>query len=502
MKTKATIFFLFIFFNFNFYAQKAPLKFKKLTQEEIELTEYNNYSAVMTYDYGQMYFDTNPNGKNLFIFNKRHVRIKILTEDGLKYAKVKFFYNSMSCERYSGELSYSVRAFTHNILKDGSVKTTRLKNKNITHTDSTNCIVKAEFEFPNAKVGSILEYEITVPSLNVIKPKTWYFQNELPVIYSEFRAKIPEDFQYLFLVKNVKELFEQDSSFYDELINYSFTYKRRRYNSTLNLSGKQYRFVNKYMPPIKNKTDAEKINIHVKRISSGEATYPWKKLTRALMITTIDSYYTRTPAQRSLLNYPEAYIIYNLKTWEELNNSLLFGENYGLAIVKYWNCDSILNTILKNKNTQYEKAEAIYKFIRKNMVWNNQYSIYADVSDNFFKKLYSKSGGKIKMNSIGAYFEVGKGSSSEINFVLMYLLNKAKIKVSPVLANTKNNDDVDKDVPLANQFTTTIAMIEINGEYKLLDAALPESSFNKISNQLDTNQMFIVRKDNFGWYEE
>lgn len=499
---KNTAFILLFILSLNLYAQKCPIKFKKLTKEEIELTEYNGYSAVITYDYGQMFFDTNPNGENLFIFNKRHVRIKILSEEGLKYSKVTFLYHDMNCEKYSGELSYSLKAYTHNISEDGKIKTTRLKHKNIKHKDSTNCLVKAEFEFLDVKVGSILEYEINIPSLNLIKPETWYFQKELPVIYSEFRARIPDDFTYAFFVKNIKDLYKQDSSYYDYVINYNFEYNRRKYSTVLNLSGKQYIFVNKYMSPIRNKADAEKINIHVKRISAGDTSFPWRKLTRALMITTNYSYYSRTPSQRRLIQYPSAYIIYYLKTWEELNKSLLFDENFGLAIIKHWNCDSLFNSIIKNKNSDTEKAIAIYNFVKKKMFWNNKYSVFADVSDNLLKKIYSKSGGKVKLNNIGTYFNEGKGTSSEINFVLMYLLNKANIKVYPVLANTTDNDVLDKDIPVINQFTTTIAMIELNDKKILLDAAFPDSKFNNISQKLDKKQMFIVRKENFGWFIE
>lgn len=504
MKTQFIFILLIIYTCFSF-AQKAPLKWKKLTKEEIDLKVYNNnpnIPAVVLYDYGQMYFDINPNGNKLFIFNKRHVRIKILNKEGLKYAKVKFLYNDMNCEQYYGELSFSVKAVTHNFPGDGKIKTSRLKYRNIKHSDSIGCTKIAEFEFPNAKVGSIIEYIITTPSLELIKPKTWYFQNSIPVIHSEFRARIPDNFQYIFSVQNIKELPVQDSSYYDKILTYRYKYNRRLYNSTINLSGIEYRFVNKFMPILSNKKDAEKISIHLKRIETKANNYVWQKLTKALMITTHPNYERRTPLQRQMLPYPAGYVIYYLPTWAEMNTDLLFDDKFGMAIIKHWDCDSILQSIITPTQTKLEKAETIYNYVKTNMKWNNKYSLYADVSDNMLKKLYNKMGATIKLHNIGKYLKKGEGTSAEINFVLMHLLNKAKIKVYPVLTNTTDNEIIDKSVSDIKQFKTTIALVEINNKKILLDAASPKSTFSKITDKFDKKQMFIVRKEDFGWFDE
>ncbi|MCF6365486.1 MAG: DUF3857 domain-containing protein [Bacteroidales bacterium] len=499
---KAQIYILLIFLSLTAIAQKDPIKWKKLTKEEIELKEYKGASAVVLYDYGQMYFDINPNGENLFLFRKRHVRIKILNEAGLKYAKIKFSYNDMSCEQYFGEQSYYVKAVTHNIDETGQIIVSKVKNRDIKITDSVRCIKNAEFEFPNAKIGSILEYIITIPTLKLIKPDSWHFQSKIPVIYSEFRAKIPQKFKYVFSVKNIEELPVKDSSFYDKLISYKYKINRNTYSAFMDLSGKEYRFVNKYMPVLQNKKDEEKINIHLKRITAEPSDYSWEKLTKALMITTWSDYDRRTPVQRKNLSYPAPYVIYYLPSWSELNENLLYGKNFGLALIKYWNCKSIIDSVIENKQTEREKAEAIYNFVRKKMKWNNKYSIYADVSDSFIKKMYGKIGASVKLNNVGLYFDEGTGTSAEINFVLMHLLKKAGLKVYPVLANTFDNEILDKNISQINQFKSVIALLEIGNNKYLLDAAEKDSKFSEISKKYDPEQMFIIRRTNFGWLSE
>jgi len=480
-------------------AQELPFKWKEISKEEIDLKEYNGAPAVVTYSYGQMFFDTNPNGENLYLFMTKHVRIKILNEEGLKHSKVKFTYHDMNCERYQGENSYIFKGFTHNVNDIGEIKSTKLKSKYISHKDSSNCQVIAEAEFQNVKVGSIIEYKISTPTLKFINPDSWEFQSEIPVIYSEFRARVPRYFKYNFLLKNINDLYEQDSSFYDKVLNYKFKYRNNLYSQVLDLSGKEYRFVNQYMPPVSEMKKAERIKIHLKEARTDPGNYAWKRLTHALSITTWEDYERRSPNQRKMLTYPPGYFIYYIPSWRELNEGLLKSEKFGIATIKFWDCDELVDSLTKGIKNDIEKAELIYYFVKENMVWNGSYNIYADVSDNFFKRLYAKTGAKVNLNNVGEFFEEGEGSSSEINFVLMHLLNKAKIEVHPVLLNTKKNVPVDKDIPVIKQFVTVAAYVITEDKTFLLDAAEKDSKFMEISNKYDIDQMFIVRKDEFGW---
>jgi hypothetical protein len=484
------------------YSQNNPIQIKKLTKEEIELKVYEPYPdapAVITYDIGEMYFDTNPNGQNLFLFQKRHVRIKILNEEGLKYAKIKFEFSDMNCENLFGELSYNLKGFTHHITENGEIKSIKVKYKNITVKDTTNCKKVAEVTFPDVQIGSIIECVLIIPTLKLIKPDSWYFGRDIPVIYSEFRAYIPNDFEYLFSLKNIDVLPSEDSTFYNKLLSFRFKAGNYIINSNINLSGKMFRFVNYHVPIAETPLEAQKINIMLKRITAKQSDYAYKKLTRSLMITTWDDYDKRTPGQRRLLPYPPAYVIYYLPTWTELNENLLQSDKFGQALLKFWDCDSIIEKQVQNKNTKAEKAEAIYLFVKENVKWNNQYALYADVSDNLLKTIYGKTGAKVNYNNIGNYFLEGEGNSAEINFILMYLLKKAKFQVSPVLVNTSDNEPVDVDIPLIDQFKSVMALVEIEGKDIILDASEPESSFHEVSKKYDTKQMYVVRKNNFGW---
>ena len=83
------------------------------------------------------------------------------------------------------------------------------------------------------------------------------------------------------------------------------------------------------------------------------------------MITTWDDYDSRSPGQRKLLPYPPAYVIYYLPSWDESNEKLQKSDQFGQALLKFWDCDSILESILQNKIRDIEKTETIYNLSKR-----------------------------------------------------------------------------------------------------------------------------------------
>ena len=108
--------------------------------------------------------------------------------------------------------------------------------------------------------------------------------------------------------------------------------------------------------------------------------------------------------------------------------NLLKSDRFGLALIKHWNYEQILQDIIKDKEAPEQKMVAIYDYIRKNMKWNGEYTLFVDpVFNNTLTKLYTRITKKMgNEKSLRKPFEEGKGSSSEINFLLIYFLNKAK----------------------------------------------------------------------------
>jgi hypothetical protein len=110
-----------------------------------------------------------------------YVRLKVLTEEGKKYADVEIPYErrGFSIDAVAGRTIHS----------DGSIIpfTGKPYDKIIAKT-STDSYQKKVFSMPNVQVGSILEYRYTLRySDNVAYPPTWYIQNELYLRKAHYR---------------------------------------------------------------------------------------------------------------------------------------------------------------------------------------------------------------------------------------------------------------------------------------------------------------------------
>jgi hypothetical protein len=246
----------------------------------------------------------------------------------------------------------------------------------------------------------------------------------------------------------------------------------------------------------------QKINIHLQYLVNQASDYGYERMMWALVSTLDRSYYSRTPSQRKMISYPSSYVIYNNKDWDNVNSELLRDTRFGLALMKYWDTDELLNGIIEGKTTKKQKAKAIYEYVRANMSWNGVHDIYVDIDDSDLKKIYGAIAKNPDMKDLGDVLKKGKGSSSEINFILIHLLRKAGIKTYSVLSNTKDSYPVDKNIPQVKQFRTVMAMINSGEGDMILDAAHPESQFDSPADIYGNTEKCIIDQQAFRWLEQ
>ncbi len=159
-----------------FYAQKAPIRFGKPSMEELKKSVYDidtSASAIVLCNYG--YFD----GEH--IAYTRLIRLKILKKSGLKYAT--FTFRSM--------LKSSIRGKTFNLV-DGKPVADKLTGKSIYSEEIFNGNYVTKVTMPNVKKGSVIDLELSIPGI----PNEWYFQQDIPMLYSELNMTPSSYVQY------------------------------------------------------------------------------------------------------------------------------------------------------------------------------------------------------------------------------------------------------------------------------------------------------------------
>lgn len=158
------------------YAQKVPMKFGKVSMEDLQMTEYPpdpSAPAVVLCSYGS--YD---NIENRFV---QMMRVKIFKKEGYDFATRKFPTAAKS----------SIRGRTFNLV-DGKIVADKLSGKSVYSEKIIDNYYLVSIAMPNVKEGSVIDIEIQYTGF----PTSWYFQEEVPVVWSELRIGTPKYLSY------------------------------------------------------------------------------------------------------------------------------------------------------------------------------------------------------------------------------------------------------------------------------------------------------------------
>jgi len=161
------------------YAQKAPMKYGKVDQADLDMKVYpadSSAAAVVLCNYG--YFNSRD-----FQF-VHQMRIKILKEEGKSQGD--FFVPATEKAVVKGQIVN---------MENGVPVVTKLGKESIFIERISKNHYQARVACPNVKVGSVIDVEFYYTGL----PSLWKFQETIPVRWSEL---IIEDNQYLSFRKN------------------------------------------------------------------------------------------------------------------------------------------------------------------------------------------------------------------------------------------------------------------------------------------------------------
>jgi len=175
-----------------FFASLAPIQAQdKFDLGELQIDDLgadycpidSSAGAYYLEEYGQTRI-----ASNMKVYFRKVVRLKILSEKELDQANVTVPYlNESSVRRIEG--------FTYNI-EGGELSISELSRDNVFREKVDDDYSNLKLSFPNAKVGSVIEYSYEIEKGDYNSLNTWYFQRTLPVMHSEYNIKIPDYFDY------------------------------------------------------------------------------------------------------------------------------------------------------------------------------------------------------------------------------------------------------------------------------------------------------------------
>ncbi len=328
-------------------AQKAPIKFGDIPMEDIKMTVYDkdsSASAVVLADYGESTISYNQtNGLQLFF--ERIRRIKILTKDGLKWAdfSIPLYHDGTADEKVT-----SLKAVTYN-LENGKILESKAKNEAIIKEKYDDNLNFTKISLPNVKVGSVIEFSYKVTSDFVFNFQDWAFQDEIPTVWSEYRANIPEYYNYQKYMQGYISLSINESGSKPQSV--LITSKER---SGGGFSGVQ--------------TTYETDKIDYQENSNRWVAQDVPAFKEEPHMTSKIDFISKINFELSSTRFPNGNIKNYMGSWEDINTS--YWKRYEPEITGNNFLKKQVEEITAGKITPEDKTAAVFQFVRQNFVWD------------------------------------------------------------------------------------------------------------------------------------
>lgn len=278
-------------------------------------------AAVILSDYGVSFFRTSGSVKLMF---ERRTRIKILKKSGYDWANVEVPLYQQGTRR---ETVSGVKGYTYN-LENGKVIKDKLEQSAVFEERQSENRSTKKFTMPNVKEGSVIEYSYTVTSDFIYNLQEWEFQHTIPTVWSEYRAKIPQYFDYKTLQHGYHKLHDP----------------RDKYDSNTN----GYRWIMVDLPALR------------------EEKY----------ITTLRDYQAKIEFELQMLHVPGKESQVMTGDWGQVIDELLREERFGSQLNRKGFFKNDIAAIVERHKTPEQQMKAIYELVQQHMSWNGKYGIY------------------------------------------------------------------------------------------------------------------------------
>lgn len=299
----------------------------------------------------------------------------------------------------------SLKATTYT-MENGNVVKSKLSKSNVYKEQVHKYLRYKKFAFPNVKDGAVLEYKYTISSPYFWDSKTWYFQSEVPVLYSRFYTKYPEFFVYQPDMRG----------------EYSPKIEKTSSNGSDGYNFKQVSYVCKNLAGLND----EPFVLNPNNMKS------------SLRMELIE------------YNYPGVGYKNFAATWEGIIKDLNKNSSFGHQLN---NTDFLSDKVTKITNgakSEMDKTRLIFDYVKNNYTWNQYHSLYTN-------------------KGIRQTFKTKTGNIADINLLLVAMLQKAHITAFPVVLSSVDNGMLNF-FPSQQKLNYVIAVVYSGDAPHLMDA--------------------------------
>ncbi|NEN22230.1 DUF3857 domain-containing protein [Cryomorpha ignava] len=419
----------------------VPYDVKKVEPEDFSIESDlidNDTEAIYLFDLGDSNLDISTETVLEF---KRLFRIKILSENGLDLAnQIIQLYIGRKDEEKIGK----VKGGVYNLV-NGKVDFEKLKNSDwsLEPYDENHKVTRVAFR--NVKVGSIIELEYSIFSPFIFNMPDWEFQyDDIPVLYSEYYIRHPENIGYKILKMGYHPL-------QSRLITTETRVNSPQGIITNSTVKKVYAYACENVPAMRDEP-----------LMDSPENYRTKIITELHYIDYIsETDYFYKDWEASITDFIEAGEHEMFMTPSDKDNYL------SLDTI---NCTTLLDSI----NVIYTK-------------------ILEGFSDS------EEPNALIIRKKPQDIIDSKKATPNEMNMLLVSTLRANGIEAYPVLVTKRSQQRVLKEFPLISQFSLSITAVNTEDGYMLLDATLSNLAIGEISEKYYNGDGLVVNKEKVEW---
>lgn len=423
------------------------LKYGKPSKEELSLTSYapdTTATAIYLFHQGQSDFIYHDG----FQLTTEHwVRIKILKPQGVSYADVSVPYYSPTDRDEGQERASDIEGCSYN-MENGKCIKTSMKRESISFERINNLYKMLKFSLPAVKEGTVIEYHYKLYSDYFSHIDNWMMQEELPMLYNQYKITIPHVFIYNIELrgKDYIQVKQRDSSIHATEreggsvggVSKDFT-----------VSAQETTFTSRNLPAIRQ-----------------DEPYCWCPEDYKVQVS-FDLQGTQFT--------PNEYKPYSQK-WEDVDNQLLKPENTQFG--KYLSFTNPFRPETKqayNSEMSFEeKIICAFQILKKKMAWNGRYQLYSKELEKVIPKR--------------------NGSNADLNFILISILKDFGLEAYPVVLSRRSSGMLPYNFPSLQKLNTFIvAVYDINKQkYVFLDGSMDVPALNILPLELSVNKARIL----------
>lgn len=411
---------LILFTVISFSQVKFNVSGYNVTSNDLKINTYSKDStanALVIYEYGNSYFDQD----DFRLKTEVRRKIKIFNRDGFDKADISILlYNNSS----NKEKITNIIGTTTSLNDNGTLDIQKLDKSQIFTEKYNDKYTLVKFTMPNIKEGAVIKYSYKLDTPFIFNYRNWYFQADIPTLYSEYHASIPANYEYNIKLVGEIPLSVNTSNVENDCLSTSLGAKSDCFKSVYVMKDIPAFIDEKYM-------------------------------------TTRENYISKIEYELKIHKSFDGGIDNITKSWKTVDKEFKTEKSIGRQLNKGSLVKGLLSNEVTNEKDQLKKAQAIVEYVQSNYKWNEKNNIFGDVN---LKDLVE--------NKVGR--------SSEINLLLFNLLKENDIEVLPVLMSTRSNGLPTRIFPVISEFNYIIIQAKVAEKTYLLDATSPYLSFGQL----------------------